>query len=249
MAQNVNDPVPFPLLDVKPTFNGGGIEEFSKWINARLIYPEEAKKQNIQGRVIVHFIVEPDGNVSNVMLLKKAHPLLDKEAVRLVSSAPCWTPGYMDGKAVRVAFRMPLIFMIAGTQADPSSGTGATSETPSQDEQGTIPVQLADTKPSFQGGNSNQFSIWVNSHLIYPDKAKEEGIQGRVILEFTVETDGRVTNVKAINDAHPLLSAEAIRVVSMSPDWIPGMKNGRPVSVLYTFPVEFCLGLPGGKSR
>lgn len=103
----------------------------------------------------------------------------------------------------------------------------------------TIPFQLVELKPSFQGGDANEFSKWVNSHLVYPEKAKKEGIQGRVTLQFTVESDGSVTNVRVLRGVDPSLDAEAVRVVSSSPKWNPGRQRDRNVRVTYTFPVIF----------
>lgn len=104
-----------------------------------------------------------------------------------------------------------------------------------------IPFQLVEEKPSFMGGDANAFSKWVNERLVYPEKAKEKGISGRVTLQFTVETDGRVTNVKVLRGAEPSLDREAVRVVSQSPKWEPGMQDGKRVKVTYTFPVIFQL--------
>ena len=84
-------------------------------------------------------------------------------------------------------------------------------------EEEAIPFQLVEEKPSFQGGDANQFSKWVNSRLVYPEIAKENGVQGRVTLQFTVEKDGTVTKVKVLRGVDPSLDKEAVRVVSMSP--------------------------------
>ena len=104
-----------------------------------------------------------------------------------------------------------------------------------------IPFQLVEEKPSFQGGDANQFSKWVNQRLVYPEIAKESGVQGRVTLQFTVGKDGSVTDVKVLRSADPELDQEAVRVVSMSPKWEPGKQRGRAVPVIYTFPVIFQL--------
>ena len=108
-------------------------------------------------------------------------------------------------------------------------------------EEEAIPFQLVEEKPSFQGGDANQFSKWVNSRLEYPEIAKENGVQGRVTLQFTVEKDGTVTKVKVLRDVDPSLDKEAVRVVSMSPKWSPGKQRDRAVPVTYTFPVIFQL--------
>lgn len=103
------------------------------------------------------------------------------------------------------------------------------------------PFQLVEQKPSFNGGDANEFSKWVNSHLVYPEKAKKNGIQGRVTLQYTIDIDGSVKNVKVLRGIEPSLDKEAVRVVSSSPKWNPGKSKNQPVPVTYTFPVIFQL--------
>ena len=108
-------------------------------------------------------------------------------------------------------------------------------------EEEAIPFQLVEQKPSFNGGDANEFSKWVNSRLVYPEIAKENGVQGRVTLQFTVEADGRVTNVRVLRGVDESLDKEAVRVVSSSPKWKPGKQRDRAVKGTYTFPVIFQL--------
>ncbi len=108
-------------------------------------------------------------------------------------------------------------------------------------EEEAIPFQLVEEKPSFMGGDANEFSKWVNQRLNYPEIAKENGVQGRVILQFTVGTDGSVSNVKVLRGVDASLDQEAVRVVSQSPKWTPGKQRDRAVKVTYTFPVIFQL--------
>ena len=108
-------------------------------------------------------------------------------------------------------------------------------------EEEAIPFQLVEEKPSFNGGDANEFSKWVNSKLQYPEIAKENGVQGRVTLQFTVNPDGSVSNVKVLRGVDSSLDKEAVRVVCMSPKWKPGKQRDRAVKVTYTFPVIFQL--------
>lgn len=108
-------------------------------------------------------------------------------------------------------------------------------------EEEEIPFTLVEHKPKFQGGDANDFSRWVNERLVYPDIAKENGVQGRVTLSFTVGADGKVTNVRVLRGVDPSLDREAVRVVSSSPKWTPGKQRDRNVKVTYTFPVIFQL--------
>ena len=108
-------------------------------------------------------------------------------------------------------------------------------------EEEAIPFQLVETKPGFMGGDANAFSKWVNERLQYPEIAKENGIQGRVLLQFVVGADGKVSNVKVVRGVDPALDKEAVRVVQSSPKWTPGKQRDRAVKVTYTFPVIFQL--------
>ena len=108
-------------------------------------------------------------------------------------------------------------------------------------EEEAIPFQLVEEKPSFMGGDANAFSKWVNERLVYPEIAKENCVSGRVTLQFTVNTDGTVSNVKVLRGVDSSLDKEAVRVVSMSPKWTPGKQRDRAVKVTYTFPVIFQL--------
>lgn len=110
-----------------------------------------------------------------------------------------------------------------------------------EDEEEVLPVMVVEVRPTFNGGEANEFSKWVNSRLVYPEPAKEMGLQGRVTLQFTIGTDGRVSDVRVLKGADPILDQEAVRVVSSSPRWSPGKQRDRAVKVSYTFPVIFRL--------
>ena len=105
----------------------------------------------------------------------------------------------------------------------------------------TLSYADVEVKPLFNGKDAVEFSKWVNENLQYPDAAKKSGAQGRITLRFTVGTDGKVGDVKVLRGVDPDLDAEALRVVSSSPDWTPGYVQGEPVKVTYVFPVIFKL--------
>ena len=109
------------------------------------------------------------------------------------------------------------------------------------DEEEIIPFAIVEQKPMFLGGDANTFTKWVNDRLNYPDVCKENGIQGRVMVQFTVNTDGTVTDVRIVSTPDPELGNEAKRVVKMSPKWTPGKQRDRALKVVYTFPVFFQL--------
>jgi len=102
---------PFFLVEVMPSFKGGGIEKFRDWVQKRTNYPQDAYERKIRGKVYLTFIVERDGSVSNVTVVKGVDPLLDSEAVKTISESPKWTPGLQRGEPVRVRYSIPLNFM------------------------------------------------------------------------------------------------------------------------------------------
>lgn len=115
-ADTNETPVSATSLDVKPTFNGEDVYQFSRWVNLNLEYPQEAKDKNIQGRVTVSFTVNSKGKVCDVEVVKGVDPLLDNEAIRVVEMSPEWAPGMVDGKAVPVRYTFPIIFMLRDTE-------------------------------------------------------------------------------------------------------------------------------------
>ena len=108
-------------------------------------------------------------------------------------------------------------------------------------EEETYFVYNVEEKPTFNGGDANEFTKWVNSRIQYPQIAQEMSIQGKVTLQFTIEKDGSLQNVKVLSTPDESLSKEAVRVVSSSPKWKPGKQRDRAVKVTYTFPVLFQL--------
>lgn len=104
--------IPFILVEQKPGFGGAGADEFGKWVANNIVYPENAKAAGKEGRVTLKFKVDRDGSIKNVKVVKGVDPELDAEAVRVVSSAPAWTPGMQNGEPVAVNYVFPVVYKI-----------------------------------------------------------------------------------------------------------------------------------------
>jgi protein TonB len=102
----------FVVVEEMPGFGGGDNTKFREYIQKNLKYPDVAAENGIQGRVFVSFVVEADGKVTNVKVVRSVDPALDREAVRVVESSPKWKPGRQRGKPVRVSFTFPIIFVL-----------------------------------------------------------------------------------------------------------------------------------------
>ncbi|MDE6134414.1 MAG: energy transducer TonB, partial [Muribaculaceae bacterium] len=113
-------------------------------------------------------------------------------------------------------------------------------EQPKVEEEQPMNMAMVEQQPEFPGGVSAMYA-WLSSNIVYPSVASEEGVQGRVVVEFVVGKDGSITNVRVVRPRHPALDKEAVRVIKAMPKWIPGRNNGQPVKVTYTLPVTFKL--------
>jgi len=99
------------LFDSEPFFPGGN-SHIKRWVAQHTIYPQQAMEEGIEGRVLVGFVVLPSGKVSDAFVVRHAHPILEKEALRVVSEMPDWFPGYHKGKPKGRIYRIPLKFAL-----------------------------------------------------------------------------------------------------------------------------------------
>jgi TonB family protein len=107
-----DDPKKFRPVEIVPDFPGG-MEGFGKFIERNLRYPATARANNTHGRVIVTFVVERDGSLTDLKVARGIGDGCDEEALRIIKSSPKWKPGYQDGKPVRVAYSVPIAFTLS----------------------------------------------------------------------------------------------------------------------------------------
>lgn len=110
VEKKVEDKV-FDIVEEMPSFPGGQ-GAMNSYIGNNLQYPERAQKNGIQGRVIIKFVVEKDGSISNVEVNRSVDPDLDNEAMRVIKSMPKWNPGKQNGTEVRVYYNLPMTFRL-----------------------------------------------------------------------------------------------------------------------------------------
>ena len=228
----------FQVVEEQPMFPGG-MEEMMKFLQQNIKYPIEAQEQGKQGRVIVQFVVNKDGSISNDSVVRSVDPLLDAEALRVVRSMPNWKPGKQRGKEVRVRFTLPVSFRLSGGSTDKAQESTKVAQTENASSRDEI-FQVVEEMPEYPGGMS-ELMKYLSTNMRYPKEAQSKGIQGRVIVQFVVEKDGSITDAKVMKPVDPQLDAEALRVVNAMPKWTPGKQRGKAVRVRYTLPVMFHL--------
>lgn len=111
----------FDVVEQMPAYPGG-MKECLKFMARNLKYPTKAQEAGKQGRVIVQFIVQKDGSLSDLHILRPVDPWLDAEAIRVIGTMPKWKPGMQDGQAVAVKFTLPVTFALEGSKNKPQAG-------------------------------------------------------------------------------------------------------------------------------
>ena len=237
-----NDSI-YQIVDEMPQYPGGEAA-MMKFVANNVKYPQEAKDKEIQGRVFVSFVVEKDGSVSTVKVLRGIGGGCDEEAVRVVSSMPKWKPGIKDGKPVRVSYMMPLNFKLTeGQPAKPSKKADANKPDMKPDKDGVY--QIVEEMPRFPG-DEKALMEYLKSNLQMPEKYKGDDAEFRLaeyrtFIRFVVTEDGSISDVNLIKKTEGFkdLDDEALRVVKAMPKWEPGKMGGKPVKVYFHLPVVF----------
>lgn len=261
----------FSVTEVQAQFPGG-MQALMNWLAGHLAYPEEAWKNNIQGRVIVQFIVNADGSVSEARVVKSVDKYLDAEALRVVGMMPKWIPGKNAGKVVRSYFILPISFKIPEEEieenaasygvisdvcqdgnamvektgaSEPISGTQAYPEVYNGDDakkENGSDCFFNPELPAQFPGGQKALMQWVDDNLEYPECVKESGEKKRVIVKFVIEKDGTVTSPSIVKGVDPELDKAAIGLMEKMPSWIPGKMNGEPVRSSFILPILFNRG-------
>ncbi len=104
--------IPVFVAEEMPSFQGGDLNTFRNWVQSRLQYPRMAQENNIQGKVILQFVIERDGTLTNIQEIASPDRSLTEEAMRVLRSSPKWTPGKQRNRAVRVAYILPIDFVL-----------------------------------------------------------------------------------------------------------------------------------------
>jgi len=205
-----------------PTFKGGNSLLYAKWIIDQVKYPAEAALKGICGHVTVTYTISADGSVRRMIPAWGSDSLLAAPVVKVMQSSPKWDPAKNPEaredyySEVIVRFELP----DKVTQDDTFSSV--------------------EDMPQYPGGDV-ALRNYIKLHIRYPEVAKTKKIEGTVIVRFIVRVDGNAEEASVIKSIHPLLDAEAVRVVSTVSGWKAGMQEGKPVNVYSIVPVTFSL--------
>ena len=216
-----------------------GEQALMAFLAKNINYPPKAAEAGIQGRVIVRIDLDAQGNITKTKITQSVHPLLDAEALRIVSLMPQWEPATENGRPKTSTVHIPVHFLITSEKSDTSAQNEDDTEIdlPVKSKDGTV-YQIADEMPEFPGGMEAMTQYFAHN-IKYPKEAIEAKISGRVVVKFTVTKEGAISNAAIIRSVHPVLDEEALRLVNSMPSWQAGKQDGKPVAVEYSLPILF----------
>lgn len=205
-----------------PTFQAGNFTSFNDWVVSNIKYPSEAATQGIHGRITVTATIEADGSVSKVNLMGKPDPLLGDAVVKAIQASPKWESAKNPEAKVPFSIMIPIKF-----------------ELPDKIFKDNTYV-IVEHMPQYPGGDAALLDF-IKNNTKYPEGAKAEKIEGRVIIRFVVNKNGDAEDAVILKGVHPLLDEEALRVIGRLKGFSPGTQGGTPVNVYYMAPVNFSL--------
>ena len=211
-------------------------------------YPEAAKKEGLEGTVVVDFVVQEDGSLTKFKVLKDIGGGCGEEAVRVMKMMPKWIPGKKDGKAVSVNFKLPVKFKLT----DEDKAINLPKPDKVYGEEVYVVVEempefpgCSDLADGFERKDCSKKKLieFIYSNVKYPKDAHAKGIEGKVVVKFIVDTEGNVIKPNIIKNPGEGLGDEVLRVINLMNDmpekWIPGKQQGKKVNVALTLPVVF----------
>jgi TonB family protein len=213
-----NDRTVFTIVEQMPVFVGGESAMLA-YIQKQLNFPKAAVEANVSGRVYVSFVVEVDGKISSVKVLKGIGYGCDEEAIRVISEMPAWIPGKQNGINVAVKYNLPIQYRLKDSEEAVASNLNA----------------------EFPGGEES-LKNFIKVNLNYPIKAKRKKVQGVCILQFTVLASGMIEEPHLQNKLGYGCDEEAMRLFQLLPKkWKPAQKNGEVINSIYTLSIPFQL--------
>lgn len=201
-----------------------------EFIYTNIKYPKVARDASVEGMVVVSFVVTKEGKTVNPKIIKAIGGGCDEEVLRIFGQMPTWVPGKQRGRNVNVEFKLPIRFKLEGTSP---SFAG-------------LPAFPACQDITDEGKRNNcagkAMLEYIYKTVKYPKADREAGIEGEVIVGFTIKADGSLVGAKIVKDLGGELGNELLSVVNQLPKkWTPALENGKPVDKWVHLPALFKL--------
>ncbi|MXX57436.1 MAG: energy transducer TonB [Rhodothermaceae bacterium] len=222
-SESGNDSEVYEIVEEMPELIGG-----LSGLQAKVTYPEIARKANVEGRVIVQFIVDKNGSVRDAKILRRVGAGLDEEASRVIMEEAKFIPGRQDGKPVAVRLSIPIVFKLR------NEFESLSDQSKSPENQDVY--EIVEENPRLIGGVRG-----LQAKVKYPEIARKAHVEGRVIVQLVVDENGNGRDAEILRGAGAGLDEEAIRVIYEHAEFTPGRQDGKPVAVRVSIPIVFKL--------
>jgi len=243
------EPLDYKKVDDVAEFPGG-VQSLYEWFKDQFQYPQAATNVGMDDRIVATFIIEKDGSLSNIKIVKDAGLETKEEALKVLQNSPKWTPAKLKGEPVRMSYTFPVNLKIAQSF---TIGSLALKEN-------SVPLNATDTAIAYfkndrvfiklpsnatYPGGSQAFNKYLSKNLKFPIEAKKNKKNGVVTVTFTVNKDGSLENIAVNRGIGHGCDEEAIRLVKNSGKWEPGKyddgvveRTGQSVDIIFLSSVE-----------
>ncbi|MDH5400362.1 MAG: energy transducer TonB, partial [Cyclobacteriaceae bacterium] len=220
------------IITEKPASPPGGFPGFYEYVAGFMVYPQQARKAGIEGRVYVQFIVDEEGYLTDVKAVKGIGGGCDAEAVNIVAAAPRWEPASQRGITVKQRIVLPITFSLGSEKVLKPQG----ALEPSVEENEILAIV---DEPATPTEGYDKYFDYLRNSLVYPEAAREKGIEGKVFVQFVVDEEGTLTDVKVVQGIDDGCDSEAVRVVAASARWNIPRHQGVAVKQRIVLPISF----------
>lgn len=197
-----------------------GCNAFINYVVSNMQYPES---ETAEGKVYASFVVETDGHISTIKIVRSLGKLFDDEVVRAIAYAPRWTPGKQNGIPARVGYTLPFTFKRVAPKLE------------EEEEVFFIIEEMPDFTYKRMHG-IEAFRNYIQDNILYPDS---ESIDGKVHVRFIIEKDGRISSIEIVKSLGKIFDDKVVEAVAHAPKWVPGKQRGEPKRVTFTIPITF----------
>jgi TonB family protein len=239
------------MPNVAPAQFAGGEDIFYKYLADNIKYPPILIKIKLEGSLDLKFTIDEQGKVKDIEIIRGFDPDADNEVLRVVRTMPAWVPAKENEEAIDYIHHLTITFTLTEglieqskkPVEDPAPETAKT-EIPlivEQPQENTVlKVDSLNDAPKFPGG-TEAMEAYFKKNMKYPKRAIEYGIEGRVVFNLEISAEGKISNIWLFKGLFYECNEEAYYLIKKMPDWIPGIKDWKPVAMQIMVPVAFTL--------
>lgn len=236
-----------------PVFESGN-EAFYSYLSNDISYPPILIKIKLEGDIELKFTIDKNGKTKDIDIIKGFDPDADSEVLRVLQSMPTWIPAAKDGESIDYTHHLTITFKLTEdlienlNKADKNPTQTIVIKKPTKEpEKKELKVREIAIKedslnhsPQFPGGEE-ALNAFLNKHLKYPKTAIDHAIEGRVIFNLEISEKGKITGITLTKGLFYECNQEAYYLIKQMPDWIPGLKDGKPTKMSVLVPIPFVL--------